>query len=54
MLLLKSIDKLQFDADGVTALLGRQFVSGGTQLLHDKMNVLPDPYAIDNSGRINI
>jgi lipopolysaccharide assembly outer membrane protein LptD (OstA) len=43
------------DADGVTALAWSPVrLSGGTQLLHDKMNVnfgaTLDPYAIDNSG----
>ncbi|MFQ3173764.1 MAG: lipopolysaccharide assembly outer membrane protein LptD (OstA) [Flavobacterium sp.] len=48
------------DADGVTALAWSPIrVSGGTQLLNNKMNVnfgaTLDPYAIDNSGnRINM
>jgi len=48
------------DADGVTALAWSPIrVSGGTQLLDNKMNVnfgaTLDPYAIDNSGkRINL
>ncbi|EIA07976.1 putative LPS assembly protein LptD [Flavobacterium frigoris] len=48
------------DADGVTALAWSPVrVSGGTQLLDNKMNVnfgaTLDPYAIDNSGnRINL
>lgn len=48
------------DADGVTSLAFAPIrLSGGTQLLDDKMNVnfgaTLDPYAIDNSGnRINV